>query len=40
MFDFQYLQRMKEFGSYFMDESGAVIDGGTAAVVNHVADTA
>ena len=39
MFDFQYLQRMKEFGSYFMDESGAVIDGGTAAVVNHVADT-
>jgi dihydroorotate dehydrogenase (NAD+) catalytic subunit len=40
MFDFQYLQRMKEFGSYFMDESGAVIDGGNAAVVNHVADTA
>jgi dihydroorotate dehydrogenase (NAD+) catalytic subunit len=27
MFDFQYLQRMKEFGSYFMDESGAVIPG-------------
>jgi dihydroorotate dehydrogenase (NAD+) catalytic subunit len=29
MFDFQYLQRMKEFGSYFMDESGAVIPGET-----------
>jgi dihydroorotate dehydrogenase electron transfer subunit len=27
MFDFRYLQRMKEFGSYFMDESGAVITG-------------
>jgi len=27
MFDFQYLQRMKEFGSYSMDESGAVIPG-------------
>jgi dihydroorotate dehydrogenase (NAD+) catalytic subunit len=39
MFDFQYLYRMKEFGSYFMDESGAVIDGGNAAVFNHVADT-
>jgi hypothetical protein len=29
---------MKEFGSYFMDESGAVVDG--ASVVDQVADTA
>jgi dihydroorotate dehydrogenase (NAD+) catalytic subunit len=29
MFDFQYLQRMKEFGSYYLDESGAVVAGAT-----------
>ena len=40
MFDFQYLQRMKEFGSYFMDESGAVIDGASAAIIDQVADSA
>jgi dihydroorotate dehydrogenase (NAD+) catalytic subunit len=40
MFDFQYLQRMKEFGSYFMDESGAVIDGASIAMTDKVADTA
>jgi dihydroorotate dehydrogenase electron transfer subunit len=40
MFDFQYLQRMKEFGSYFMDESGAVIDGASIAITDKVADTA